>query len=93
MINSMLIPLLMLGSLTTIISVIGCFKFDDFLSRTHAAAITDTLSVILFSIALILHSGLTLLSLKLFIVLLVVFITGSTAIHLLGKSYLNKSKK
>ena len=91
--DAAILILLLLGSLTTIISVIGCFKFDDFLSRTHAAAITDTLSVILFSIALILHSGLTLLSLKLFIVLLVVFITGSTAIHLLGKSYLNKLKK
>ena len=72
--------LLILGGITALIGAIGCFKFKDFLSRTHAASLIIT--------ALIINSGLSLYSLKLFLILVFLYITGSTAIHALSQAFL-----
>ena len=61
--------LLILGGITALIGAIGCFKFKDFLSRTHAASVIDSFSTLLIITALIINSGLSLYSLKLFLIL------------------------
>ena len=63
------------------------FRFGDFLSRTHAASVVDTLSTLLIVLALMINSGLTLYSLKLLLILIFLYITGTTAIHALSKVF------
>jgi len=85
--------LLILGGVTALIGTIGCFKFKDFLSRTHAVSVVDTFSTLLIILSLIIHNGFTLLSIKLFLILVFLYITGSTAIHALTQAFLKYSKK
>ena len=85
--------LLVIGAITALIGTIGCFRFKDFLSRTHAAAIVDTFSTLLIISALIIKSGLSLFSAKLLLILIFLCITGSTAIHVLSQAFLKYGSK
>ncbi len=90
---SMLSTILMLvGCLTLIIGTLGLFRFNDFLSRTHAASVVDTLSTLLIISALMINSGLTLYSVKLFLILIFLYITGTTAIHALSQFFLKNQE-
>ena len=80
--------LMLVGCLTLIIGTLGLFRFNDFLSRTHAASVVDTLSTLLIISALMINSGLTLYSVKLFLILIFLYITGTTAIHALSQVFL-----
>lgn len=84
--------LIIVGVITALIGAMGCFRFKNFLARTHAVSIVDTFSTLLIILGLILHYGLTLLSLKLLLILVFLYITGSTAIHALTQAYLKHSK-
>ena len=81
------------GCITLLIGTIGLFRFKDFLSRTHAASVVDTLSTLLIILALMINSGLTLYSLKLFLILMFLYITGTTAIHALSQAFLKNQDK
>ena len=63
----------------------------------HAASIVETFSTLLIISALIIHSGFSLFSLKLILILIFLYVTGSTAIHALTQAFLkhqdNKEKK
>ena len=84
--------LLIVGVITALIGTMGCFRFDNFLARTHAVSIVDTFSTLLIILGLVLHYGLSLLSLKLLLILVFLYITGSTAIHALTQAFLKHSK-
>tara|TARA_Y100000996_G_scaffold5194_1_gene4682 strand:- start:51 stop:341 length:291 start_codon:yes stop_codon:yes gene_type:complete len=85
--------LLVLGALVLLVGTIGTFKFKDFLSRTHAVSVVDTFATLLIIIALMVNYGFTLFSLKLFLILIFLYITGSTAIHALTQAYLKSKSK
>ena len=84
--------LLIVGVITALIGTMGCFRFDNFLARTHAVSIVDTFSTLLIILGLVLHYGLSLLSLKLLLILVFLYITGSTAIHALTQAFLKHSE-
>ncbi len=85
--------LLVLGALVLLVGTIGTFKFKDFLSRTHAVSVVDTFDTLLIIIALTVNYGFTLFSLKLLLILIFLYITGSTAIHALTQAYLKSKSK
>lgn len=60
---------------------IGLIRFPDFWSRLHAVSIMDSAGVILFILGMMLHSGLNLITVKLAIIGIFLFITGPTASH------------
>ena len=74
------------GGFLGIAGAIGLFRFPDFYTRLHAASVTDTLSVALFVLGLMLQGGASLMLLKLFLVVLILIYTGPTAIHALAKA-------
>ena len=84
--------LLITGGITALIGTIGCFKFDNFLARTHASSVVDTFSTLLIILGLVFHYGLSLFSLKLLLILVFLYITGSTAIHALTQAFLKNSE-
>jgi len=79
--------------LVLLVGTIGTFKFKDFLSRTHAVSVVDTFATLLIIIALMVNYGFTLFSLKLLLILIFLYITGSTAIHALTQAYLKSKSK
>ena len=84
--------LLIVGVIVALIGTIGCFKFDNFLARTHAASVVDTFSTLLIILGLIFYYGFSLFSLKLLLILVFLYITGSTAIHALTQAFLKNSE-
>lgn len=74
------------GAVLSVLGGIGMHRFPDFYSRTHAASTTDTLCAALFLLGLGFQSGISLASLKLFLIFAFLFLTGPTAAHALGNA-------
>ena len=78
--------LLVAGGFFIFVGGIGMLRFPDLFTRLHAASVTDTLGAGLTLAGLMIQSGLTLVTIKLFLILLFLFFTGPTAGHALAKA-------
>lgn len=65
------------------VATFGLFRFDYILNRAHVAAKCDTLASLLIIIGLMIYSGFTNISLKMFIVLIFLWLTNPVATHLI----------
>ena len=70
------------------VTAIGLIRLPDFYTRTHAVSKTDTLGIGLVLVGLALHEGATLVSLKIVLGLLFIFIANPVAAHVLTRSAL-----
>ncbi len=78
--------LMMAGGLFVLLSaVLGLFRFRYAFNRIHAAALVDTLGILLMVGGLVLCAGLTLVSLKLAAVVVFLWCTSPVASHLLAR--------
>ena len=77
---------LIAGSLFCIIGGIGLLRLPDFFSRTHGAGITDTLGAALVLIGLMFQAGLTLVTVKLVMILVILWLTSPTSTHAIAKA-------
>ena len=77
------------GAAFGIIGGIGMLRMPDLFTRMHAAGLIDTLGLGLIAIGLMLQAGLTIVSLKLFLLIAFVFFTSPTATHALAKAALH----
>jgi len=76
------------GSFFVIVGAFGTLRFPDFWSRLHAASITDSAGMILLIVGMCLQAGATLVTVKLIIIALFLFITGPTATHAVANAAL-----
>lgn len=67
------------------ISVFGVYRFRYVMNRMHAAAMIDTLGIGLTVLGLMLISGFTLLTLKLLLVVAILWITSPVSSHLIAR--------
>jgi multicomponent Na+:H+ antiporter subunit G len=77
---------LSLGGLILVIGAFGIVRLPDFWSRVHAAGMIDTLGSAFIILGMILQAGLTLVTLKLLLIGLFLFITGPTATHAISNA-------
>jgi len=80
--------LIVSGSVFAIIGAIGTLRFPDFWSRLHAASITDSAGMILLLAGMCLQAGPTLITVKLLIIGVFLFITGPTSTHAIANAAL-----
>ena len=73
--------LILSGSFFAIIGAVGIYRFPDFWARLHAASISDSAGVILLLLGMALQAGLTLVTVKLLLIGVFLFITGPTTTH------------
>ena len=66
------------------LGVIGVYRFKYVLNRMHAAAMNDTLGLALIMLGLIVMSGFTFTSLKLLLVILMLWLSSPVSSHLIG---------
>lgn len=78
------------GGLFSLIGGVGLLRMPDFYTRTHAASLTDTMGATLILLGLGIHNGLDLVSVKLLIIFLFLFLTSPTAAHALVKAAYSK---
>ena len=82
-------PFLISGVLFSIVGGIGLIRLPDLYSRMHAAGIVDTIGIALISIGLIIQAGATIVTVKLIIIVIFVFMTSPTSTHALAKAALH----
>ena len=78
--------LLALGCFFIVVSSIGIVRFPDFYSRMHPAGKSDTLGQLLVLSGLMVYEGFSLVSVKLLIIIVFIFIVNPTATHALAKA-------
>ena len=77
--------LIALGLLVIAISILGLFRLRNALERIHAGALTDTLGVLLVLAGLVVLCGFTTHTLKLAVLLVVLWLTNPVSSHLLAR--------
>lgn len=81
------------GVIVLALSVFGVFRFRYVLNRMHAAAMGDTLGILLVLGGLIVLSGFTALSLKLLLTIAMLWLTSPVASHLIGRLETHTNEK
>lgn len=91
--KTVLMSVFMIGGLFFfMVGTLGILRFPDIYTRAHSAAKCDTLGTVLCLMSLIIYSGLNVVSLKILLILVFVWITNPTATHLIAKAaYLRKA--
>ena len=77
--------LLLCGLGIFLIEMIGVFRFKYVLNRMHAAAMGDTLGIGFSLMGLILMSGFNFTSLKLLLVIVLLWFSSPTSSHLIAR--------
>ncbi len=75
------------------VGTLGLFRFKDVLPRAHSTAKCDTLGAFLCTISLMIVSGFNFASMKLFLIIIFLWITNPTATHLIAKAEVKTSKE
>ena len=78
--------LLVIGLLFILSGVIGILRLPDFYTRLHAMGKCDTLGAALVLIALAIHAGPSLYSLKILLISVFIGLANPTATHALGRA-------
>ena len=77
------------GSGFLVIGGVGLLRFPDVFTRMHAAGIVDTLALTFLIIGMAIQSGLSIVTVKLFLILLFMFFASPTSTHALAKASLD----
>jgi multicomponent Na+:H+ antiporter subunit G len=84
---------LIIGCFFVFVSAIGVVRFPDFFSRMHPAGKADTMGQAMILIGLMVYEGLTLVSVKLLLIIIFIFIANPTATHALANAAYNAGVK
>ncbi len=74
------------GCFFIVVASIGVVRFPDFYSRMHPAGKADTLGLALVMIGLMVYEGFSLVSIKLLMIVVFIFIANPTATHSIAKA-------
>ncbi len=81
------------GVVSMLIGSYGLLKLPDMFARMHAAGMVDTLGLGLIMVGLIVQAGFSLISFKLFLIIVFVVYTGPAVTHALAQAALNAGEK
>lgn len=74
------------GCFFVIVGAIGLIRLPDVYTRIHSAGVIDTVGAAFFLLALVVYGGLTLVTVKLFLILIFIFVTSPTATNALANA-------
>ena len=80
--------LLVAGGFFFLVGAIGLNRMPDVFTRMHAISVGDTLGAGLLVAGMVLQAGPTLVTVKLLLILLVIWFTGPVATHALARAAL-----
>ena len=75
--------LILSGLIVMCLGVIGVYRFKYVLNRMHAAAMNDTLGIFFIMMGLIVMDGFTFTSLKLLLIILMLWLSSPVSSHLI----------
>jgi multicomponent Na+:H+ antiporter subunit G len=91
LLNGLSIILLLGGSFFFLVGTIGLIRLPDAFTRMHATTKCDTLGAGMILVSLMIFQGFHMISVKLFIILLFIWITNPTAAHIIAKAAYNST--
>lgn len=90
LIDSLVIPLVAVGSFFFLIGTLGLLRFPDTYSRIHVTSKCDTFGAGTILLALTLYEPVSLNTLKIVFLLFLIFVYSPTAGHLLARAAFRK---
>lgn len=75
------------------ISAVGAIRLPDFYTRAHAIGVVDTLGLLLVLGGLLLQHGLSIISAKLLLLLVFIYISNPTVTHVFVRAALKSNLK
>lgn len=84
--NWLAATLMACGAVFLFVSCVGLIRLPDFYTRAHAVGKAETLGSILVLVGLALYNGADLISVKILLILVIIFVTNPTATHALTRS-------
>jgi multicomponent Na+:H+ antiporter subunit G len=81
------------GIASMLVGSYGLLKLPDVFARMHAAGMVDTLGLGLVMIGLMIQGGFSLISFKLFLIVVFVLYTGPAVTYALAQAALNAGEK
>ena len=85
--------LIIVGSAFLLVGAIGIIRLPDIFSRMHGAGIIDTMGTAMLFSGMFLQAGFTVVSIKLFMILLFLMFTSPTTTHALARAALDAGLK
>lgn len=86
LINAASLALMVAGGVFVFIGGLGAIRMPDLYTRMHASSLTDTLGSLLIILGLVLQAGFTLVTLKLFAVLVFLLLTSPVSAYALANA-------
>lgn len=80
--------MILAGSFFLVVGAFGVARMPDVFTRIHAASVSDTLGAGLLILGMCLESGLSLVTVKLLVILILFFFTSPLATHALSRAAL-----
>jgi multicomponent Na+:H+ antiporter subunit G len=74
------------GGIFCMIGALGLLRLPDFYTRLHAASVIETLGAGLLLLGMMLHAGLTMVTVKLVFIGVLLFFVSPTATHALARA-------
>lgn len=81
------------GSIFLLIGAIGVIRLPDIFSRMHGAGVIDSMGTAMLFCGMFLQAGFTIVSIKLFLILLFLMFTSPTTTHALARAALDAGLK
>ena len=81
---------ILLGSFFTIVGMLGLVRMPELFTRMHATSVMETLGAGFFVLGMVVQAGLSLVSLKLFFILALFFMTAPVVTHALAQTALHE---
>lgn len=78
--------LMFCGFFFIMVTALGLIRFPDFYTRLHAAGKGDTLGIGLFLMGLAIYNGFNLVSIKLLLIVIFIFIANPIGCHALSRA-------
>lgn len=88
--NVIMILLLLCGGFFFTVGVVGLVRMPDAFTKMHATTKCDTLGAGLVLLALIVNRGFHIVSIKLLLIIVFVWLTNPTAAHIIAKAEYNR---
>lgn len=82
---------ILIGLLFILVSAVGVVRLPDFYTRLHASGIGETIGIFISFVGLAIYQGFDQVTVKLFIIALLVYLFNPVGTHMLGRAAL-KSK-
>lgn len=91
--NILASALMLMGMFFIITAVVGLIRFPDFLTKIHAISISDSLGVPLFLCGAMLLNGYNLATLKIAIIILLIYLVNPMITMEIGSYFINKKSE